>query len=58
LNQIVYKVDFLRYDEDGISVIGGYTRYFKDAEKANKEAGEWTNKSSRNEVITHVIEVE
>ncbi len=55
MNEMIFKVDFLRYDED---VISSYSRYFKDPVKANKEAGEWTSKSPRNEVITTVIELE
>lgn len=58
MNDMVFKIDFLYYDEDRISVISSYTRYFKDPVKANKEAGEWTSKSSRNEVVTTVIQLE
>lgn len=58
MNEIAFKVEFLRYDEDVISVISSEIRYFKDPVKANKEAGEWTSKSSRNEVITTIIELE
>ncbi len=58
MNEMIFKVDFIRYDEDMICAISGYSRYFKDPVKANKEAGEWTSKSPRNEVITTVIELE
>lgn len=58
MSLIVYKVEFLRYDEDIISVISSSTRYFVSPEKANKEAADWMNKSSRHEVATTVIEVE
>lgn len=58
MNQIIFKLDFLRYDEDMISVISSNTRYFQDAVKANREAGEWKDKSSRNEVITTIVDLE
>lgn len=58
MGEIVFKVEFVRYDEDIISVISSYTRYFKNPGVANREAGEWTSKSSRNEVVTTVVELE
>uniref|UniRef100_A0AAU8I004 Uncharacterized protein n=1 Tax=Klebsiella phage FKP3 TaxID=3231233 RepID=A0AAU8I004_9CAUD len=58
MGDMIFKVDFIRYDEDMISAISGYTRYFKDPVKANEEAGKWISKSNRNEVITNVVEVE
>lgn len=58
MNQMVFKVDFKRYDEDIISVISGTTRYFNDPIKANAEIGIWKGKSARNEATTTVIEVE
>ena len=58
MNQIIYKVDFDRYDEDIISVISGTTRYFFDPVKANAEIGIWKGKSDRNEARTTVVEVE
>ena len=58
MNQIVYKVEFERYDEDIISVISGTTRYFSNPVKANDQIGEWKEKSQRNEARTTIIEVE
>lgn len=56
--QIVFKVDFNRYDEDIISIISGHTRYFFTASKADEAIGDWTSKSNRNEATTEIIEVE
>lgn len=58
MNNIIYKVEFIRYDEDIISIVGGTTRYFADPVKANIEIGLWQGMSNRNEARTTVVEVE
>ena len=58
MNNIIYKVEFIRYDEDIISVISGTTRYFSDQAKADIEISLWQSRSSRNEARTTIVEVE
>lgn len=55
---VVYKLEFVRYDEDIISVISSNTRYFFDPSIANNVSAEWRKQSSRNEVFTEIITVE
>lgn len=58
MNNIIYKVEFIRYDEDIISVVSGTTRYFSDQVKADIEISLWQGRSNRNEARTTIVEVE
>jgi len=56
--QTIYQVIFSRDDEDGISTISSYSRYFSSLDKAKKEKTEWDERSWRNRSNLIILEVE
>lgn len=58
MEQTIYQVIFNREDEDGISTISSYSRYFSSPRKAQDEGEKWSALSYRNSYNMIILDLE